>query len=139
MEASTESFVGLQCFPVLGKDPSSLELLRQTIVEEVKKTEKDLALIRIIMETTFPLRRQTIVMSSPPVNELMDLWPALKIQSALYTEFQRNTNLNLHNTFYAELERHLPRLMTIFRQKASKTGKTEAALADILQVHDFIG
>ena len=64
-----------------GKDPSSLEQLRQTIVEEVKKTEKNLPLIRKMMETTFPLRRQTIVMSSPPVNELMDLWPALKIES----------------------------------------------------------
>ena len=64
-----------------GKDPSSLEQLRQTIVEEVKKTEKNLPLIRKMMETKFPLRRQTIVMSSPPVNELMDLWPALKIES----------------------------------------------------------
>uniref|UniRef100_A0A8C3AFD0 Uncharacterized protein n=1 Tax=Cyclopterus lumpus TaxID=8103 RepID=A0A8C3AFD0_CYCLU len=64
-----------------GKDPSSLEQLRQTNVEEVKKTEKSLPLIRKMMETTFPLRRQTIVMSCPPVNELMDLWPALKIES----------------------------------------------------------
>lgn len=48
-----------------------LEQLRQTIVEEVKKTEKNLALIRKMMQTT--------VKSCPPVNELMDLWPALKI------------------------------------------------------------
>ncbi|CAM4606556.1 unnamed protein product [Leuciscus chuanchicus] len=34
-----------------------------------------------MMETTFPLHRQTIVMSCPPVNELLDLWPALKIES----------------------------------------------------------
>lgn len=64
-----------------GTDPSSLEQLRQTIAEEVKKTDKNLPLIRKMMETTFPLRRQTIVMSCPPVNELMDLWPALKIES----------------------------------------------------------
>ncbi|KAK9523443.1 hypothetical protein VZT92_018385 [Zoarces viviparus] len=119
-----------------GKDPSSLEQLRQTIVEEVKKTEKNLPFIRKMMETTFPLRRQTIVMSCPPVNELMDLWPALKIESELYAEFQRITNQNLPNTFYAELDRHLPRLMTLFRQKASKTGKTADALAEILKIHD---
>lgn len=64
-----------------GKDPSILEQLRQTIVEEVTKTEKSLPLIRKMMETTFPLRRQTIVMSCPPVNELMNLWPALKIEN----------------------------------------------------------
>ncbi|XP_048124119.1 uncharacterized protein LOC125310589 [Alosa alosa] len=119
-----------------GKDPSSLEELRQTIVEEVKKTEKDLPLIRKMMETTFPLRRQTIVMSCPPVNELMNLWPALKIESELYAEFQRITNQNLPNTFYSELDRHLPRLMTLFRQKASKTGKTADVLTEILKIHD---
>ncbi|XP_039662648.1 uncharacterized protein LOC120562812 [Perca fluviatilis] len=89
-----------------------------------------------MMETTFPLRRQTIVMSCPPVNDLMDLWPALKIESELYAEFQRITNQNLPNTCYAELDRYLPRLMTLFRRKASKTGKTADALAEILKIHD---
>lgn len=64
-----------------GKDPSSLDQLRQAIVEEVKKAEKNLPLIRKLMETTFPLRRQTIVMSCPPLKELLDLWPALKMES----------------------------------------------------------
>uniref|UniRef100_G3NGR5 Uncharacterized protein n=1 Tax=Gasterosteus aculeatus TaxID=69293 RepID=G3NGR5_GASAC len=56
----------------------------------------------------------------------------------LYAEFQRITNQNLPNTFYAELDRHLPRLMTLFRQKASKTGKTADAL-DCLksEIHDI--
>ncbi|XP_060785152.1 uncharacterized protein LOC132891510 isoform X2 [Neoarius graeffei] len=119
-----------------GKDPSQLEEMRQTIVDECKKVDKDLTLIRKLMEATFPLRRQTIVMSFPPVNEIMDLWPALKIESELYAEFQRLTNQNLPNTFYAELDRHLPRMMTLFRQKAAKTGKTADALASILKLHD---
>ncbi|KAJ8349140.1 hypothetical protein SKAU_G00277290 [Synaphobranchus kaupii] len=119
-----------------GEDLSSLEQLRQTIAEEVKKTEKNLPLIRKLMQTTFALRRQTIVKTCPPVNELMDLWPALKMESEVYAEFQRITNQNLPNTFYAELDRHLSRLMTLFRQKASKTGKTADALAEILKIHD---
>lgn len=64
-----------------GEDPSSLEHFRQKIVEEVKKTEKNLPLIRKMMQTTFALRWQTIVKTCPPVNELMDLWPALKMES----------------------------------------------------------
>ncbi|XP_041699601.1 sterile alpha motif domain-containing protein 3-like [Coregonus clupeaformis] len=64
-----------------GEDPSSLDLLRQAIVEEVKKTERNLPLICKMMQNTFALRRQTIVMSCPPVKELMDLWPALHMQS----------------------------------------------------------
>lgn len=54
----------------------------------------------------------------------------------VYAEFQRITNQNLPNTFYAELDRHTPRLMALFRQKASNTGKTAEALADIFKVHD---
>ncbi|XP_045074312.1 uncharacterized protein LOC123487218 [Coregonus clupeaformis] len=64
-----------------GEDPSSLDLLRQAIVEEVKKTERNLPLISKMMQNTFALRRQIIVMSCPPVKELMDLWPALHMQS----------------------------------------------------------
>ncbi|KAK0155275.1 hypothetical protein N1851_002372 [Merluccius polli] len=74
--------------------------------------------------------------STPPVKELMDRWPALHMQSEVYAEFQRITNQNLPNTFYAKLDRHTPRLMALFRQKASKTGKTADTLADIFKVHD---
>lgn len=88
------------------------------------------------MQTTFALRRQTTVTSCPPVNEFMDLRPALKIESEVYAEFQRITNQNLSNTLYAELDRHLPRLMTLFRQKASQTGKTTDALTEILKIHN---
>ncbi|XP_048855995.1 uncharacterized protein LOC125723421 [Brienomyrus brachyistius] len=66
----------------------------------------------------------------------MELWPALKMESEVYAEFQRITNQNLPNTFYSELDRHLPRLMTLFRQKASRTGKTSDALTEILKIHD---
>ncbi|CAM4662333.1 unnamed protein product [Leuciscus chuanchicus] len=68
--------------------------------------------------------------------ELMELWPALKMESEVYAEFQRITNQNLHNTFYSELDRHLPRLMTLFRQKAGRTGKKSDALTEILKIHD---
>ncbi|KAI4829931.1 hypothetical protein KUCAC02_001591 [Chaenocephalus aceratus] len=79
----------------------------------------DLPLIKKMMHTTFALQRQTIVRTCPAVNELMDLWPALKMESEVYAEFQRITNQNLPN-----------------RQKASKSGKTAEAVADILKIHD---
>lgn len=46
----------------------------------------------------------------------------------MYAEFQRITNQDLPNTLNSELDRHLPRMMTLFTQKASKTGKTADAL-----------
>ena len=56
-----------------GEDPLSLEYLRQAIVEEVKQTERNLPLIGKMMQTTFALWRHTIVMSCPPVKQVMDL------------------------------------------------------------------
>ncbi|KAJ4948747.1 hypothetical protein JOQ06_020270, partial [Pogonophryne albipinna] len=51
----------------------------------------------------------------------------------------RITNQNLPNTFNAAFDRHLPRLMAIFRQKASKSGKIAEALAEILKIHNEQG
>nr|XP_023667243.1 uncharacterized protein LOC111843693 [Paramormyrops kingsleyae] len=119
-----------------GENPSTLEQLRQKVVDEMKKAEKNLLLIKKMMQTTFALRRQTIVKTCPPVKELMELWPALKMESEVYAEFQRITTQNLPNTFYSVLDRHLPRLMTLFRQKAGRTGKTSDALTEILKIHD---
>ncbi|XP_076842092.1 uncharacterized protein LOC143486128 isoform X2 [Brachyhypopomus gauderio] len=54
----------------------------------------------------------------------------------VYAEFQRITNQNLPNKFYAQLDHYTPRLMTMFQQKASKTGRVSDALVDILKAHD---
>ncbi|RXM28688.1 hypothetical protein EOD39_2516 [Acipenser ruthenus] len=59
------------------------------------------------------------------------------MKKKVYAEFQRITNQNLPNIFYEELDRHTLRLMILYRQRASKTGKTSDALADILRIHDL--
>lgn len=43
---------------------------------------------------------------------------------------------NNPNPASSEAEHHNPHLMTLFTQKASKTGKTADAVADIFKVHD---
>ncbi|XP_036951280.1 uncharacterized protein LOC119018048 isoform X2 [Acanthopagrus latus] len=53
-----------------------------------------------------------------------------------YAEFQWITNQNLPNTFYTELDDHLPGRMTLFRQKVCKTGKTTEAVAESLRIHN---
>ncbi|CAB1320151.1 unnamed protein product [Coregonus sp. 'balchen'] len=89
------------------------------------------------MQTTFALWRQGIVTDTPPVKDFLDLWPALRMESQVYAEIQRITNQNLPNISYAEIDRHTPRLMTLFRQRALKTGRTADALVDILRCHDL--
>ena len=65
-----------------GQDEASLELLRTNIVEEFQKREKNLPLIRGMMQNTFALRRQGIVLApNTPVIQILNRWPALKLQS----------------------------------------------------------
>uniref|UniRef100_A0A1A7XCJ9 Si:ch211-155i14.1 n=1 Tax=Iconisemion striatum TaxID=60296 RepID=A0A1A7XCJ9_9TELE len=52
-------------------------------------------------------------------------------------EFHRVTNINLQNQFYAELDRHTPRFMALYRQKAARTGKISEALRNILNHYDL--
>ncbi|RXN14388.1 sterile alpha motif domain-containing 3 [Labeo rohita] len=59
------------------------------MVEELKKTEQNLPLIRKMMQTTFALRRQTVVKNCPPVKEFMDLLPALKMESEECNSFYK--------------------------------------------------
>ncbi|RXM96314.1 hypothetical protein EOD39_15836 [Acipenser ruthenus] len=116
---------------------ASLERQRLEIIKEVQKTEETLPLIDRMMQTTFVLRRQEVVTNRPPVRDILERWPALHLESQVYAEFQRITNQNLPNIFYEELDRHTLCLMTLYRQRASKTGKTSDALADILMIHDL--
>ncbi|KAL3976508.1 interleukin 18 [Sarotherodon galilaeus] len=56
----------------------------------------------------------------------------------LCAEFHRVTNINLLNQFYAELDRHTPRLMALYRQKAARTGKISEDLRNILNHYDCL-
>ena len=51
-------------------------------------------------------------------------------------EFHRISNINLKNRFYAELDRHAPRLQSLFRKKASRTGKAAEVLSQIFTAFD---
>ncbi|XP_039455052.1 uncharacterized protein LOC120433221 [Oreochromis aureus] len=88
-------------------------------------------------QTTFALRRHEIVQDSPMVKNFLEKWPALRFDSQICAEFHRVTNINLRNQFYAELDRHTPRLMALYRQKAARTGKISEALRTILNHYDL--
>uniref|UniRef100_A0A3P8UFI2 Uncharacterized protein n=1 Tax=Amphiprion percula TaxID=161767 RepID=A0A3P8UFI2_AMPPE len=46
-------------------------------------------------------------------------WPALRMESQVFAEFHRITNVNLRSQFYSELDRHTPRLISISVQGSS--------------------
>ncbi|MGH0120457.1 UNVERIFIED_CONTAM: hypothetical protein FKN15_066344 [Acipenser sinensis] len=64
-----------------GQDMASLERQRLEIIQEVQKTEKTLPLIDRMMQTTFVLRRQEVVTNNPPGRDILERWPALRLES----------------------------------------------------------
>lgn len=63
--------------------PASLEAVREEIIHEVQKTERNQLVIGKLMNTTYALRRQEIVgaLVAPRVRDVMDKWPALLMES----------------------------------------------------------
>uniref|UniRef100_A0A667ZMR4 PB1 domain-containing protein n=1 Tax=Myripristis murdjan TaxID=586833 RepID=A0A667ZMR4_9TELE len=120
-----------------GEDAASLEQLRLQIVDEVKMSDKNLLLIGKLMQTTFALRRKEVIDDEPPVGEILERWPALKIESQICAEFHRISNVNLKNCFFAELDQHTPRFLSLFRKRAARTGKVAEVLSEIFRIYDL--
>nr|XP_061842648.1 uncharacterized protein LOC133623392 [Nerophis lumbriciformis] len=102
-------------------------------VQITQETEREQILIEKLMHTTFGLRRRHIVQGSPGVREFLENWPA----SQVFAEFHRITNVNPRNQFYCELERYTPKLVALYRQKSSRTGKGAEALQEMLRIDDL--
>lgn len=60
-----------------GHTEESLEAQRLAMVEECKKTDRDMSLINRSMQSTFALRRDEMVKTEPPIADLKERWPAL--------------------------------------------------------------
>lgn len=57
-----------------------LEDLRSSLVEAMKKKNKDMEFIRQKMDITFSLRRMEIVEMEPMVSEVLERWPGLFLE-----------------------------------------------------------
>ncbi|CAB1327545.1 unnamed protein product [Coregonus sp. 'balchen'] len=59
------------------------------------------------------------------------------VRPAVFAEFHRINNVNLRNQFYKELDRHTPKLITLFRDKGTKTGKIAEELAKLMRIYEL--
>ena len=64
-----------------GIDAGSLEQLKLQNIDEVKMTDKNLTLIAKLMQTTFALQQKEVISDDLPVGEILEHWPALKMES----------------------------------------------------------
>ncbi|XP_074500250.1 uncharacterized protein LOC141772765 isoform X1 [Sebastes fasciatus] len=95
----------------------SLEEERLALVEELKKRNKNVALMKQEMEVTFSLRRKEIVELVPMVSEVQERWPALFYEAEIREEFLRLTNKDLIDNFRAAINQHTPRLLKLYRAR----------------------
>ncbi|KAF0040513.1 hypothetical protein F2P81_006411 [Scophthalmus maximus] len=58
-------------------------------------------------------------------------------ENQVCAEFHRIANINLKNHFYAEFDRHAPRLQSLFRKKAARTGKVADVLGQLFRTYDL--
>uniref|UniRef100_A0A3Q3NBK1 PB1 domain-containing protein n=1 Tax=Mastacembelus armatus TaxID=205130 RepID=A0A3Q3NBK1_9TELE len=98
-----------------GQDAASLEQFRVQIADEVKMSEKNLPWITKLMQMTFSQVKIFFLV------HVATLTYTLFVQ--ICAEFHRITNMNLKNHFYAVLDQHSPRLQSLFRKKAARSGK----------------
>uniref|UniRef100_A0A8C5D523 Uncharacterized protein n=1 Tax=Gouania willdenowi TaxID=441366 RepID=A0A8C5D523_GOUWI len=99
------------------------------------QTPRNQLVIGKLVNTTYAVRHQEIVgaLVAPRVKDVVDRWPALLMES----QFRRINNVNLRHQFYKELDRHTPKLITLFRDKATKTGKIAEELAKVIRIYDL--
>lgn len=64
-----------------GEDGASLERLRLQMVDELQTADINLPLISKLMDTTFALRRREVIHDDICVVEVLERWPALKMDS----------------------------------------------------------
>ncbi|GAA6091780.1 uncharacterized protein LOC113633890, partial [Tachysurus ichikawai] len=87
------------------------------IAVEMKKRTTDISFVDSAMSSTFSLRRQEVVEEEPPVSQMKVRWPALFTERQLSKEFTRLVSKNPSTSFFEGLDRHLSKLIQLFRSK----------------------
>ncbi|XP_063336328.1 uncharacterized protein LOC134631700 [Pelmatolapia mariae] len=93
----------------------SLENERCILEDEMKKRDKNMALITQKMDITFSLRRKEVVETQPLVKEMQLRWPALFLKEQICAEFSRITTKDLMGTFMTALDTYSLRLIKLYR------------------------
>ncbi|KAK1154857.1 hypothetical protein AOXY_G27871 [Acipenser oxyrinchus oxyrinchus] len=104
--------------------------LADALIQGDLQSQHNRTLISQKMDQTFPLRRRELVETGPPVQKMVERWPALFTESQVFAEFNRIACKNLQRDFFEALDRYTPRFIHIFK---SKTGSVGRMLAELLE------
>ncbi|XP_066527645.1 uncharacterized protein [Hoplias malabaricus] len=90
------------------------------------------------MARTFSSRRQEIVEDSPPVQDLLERWPALFDVIQVKEEFKRLTATDLESQFYSNLDKYTDRLLRLFHSKGGNAARKMNEVLILLDQDDGV-
>ncbi|XP_055007435.1 sterile alpha motif domain-containing protein 3-like [Boleophthalmus pectinirostris] len=104
-----------------GETEQSLEELRRRLVE--LNQSRDWAQVQELMERTYSYRRQEVVVRELTVVEVQERWPALFSPVQINEEFRRCTTVPLQSSFMSNLDKYIPKLLTLFSSVGGALGE----------------
>ncbi|XP_034545634.1 uncharacterized protein LOC117817198 [Notolabrus celidotus] len=120
-----------------GESTDSLEMERQELLKEVKKTN-NAKVIREKMAKAFSYRRHEVVVQSPTAGDFKERWPALFCEAEIKEEFRRITTVSLEQSFMHKLDHYTPKLTDLMKAKGGVIGKRLRPFLDKLSQNQSI-
>lgn len=135
----------LPAFPV-GETVVSSEALRVKLIAAHKKRDS-FQIINDMMSRTYSYRRQEVVTGSVKMVELKERWPALFDPVQINEEFKRCNTIPLVSTFVSQLDKYMPKFLTLFSSVGGALGHRLKTLwvelmqdtdASVVKKRDFV-
>lgn len=104
-----------------GETVFTLEALRERLVELHQRGASE-QVINDLMSRTYGYRRQEVVTGSNKA-ELMERWPVLLTPAQINEEFKRCNTIPLQTSFMSNLDKFVPKLLTIFSSVGGALGQ----------------
>lgn len=105
-----------------GETTSSMEELRERLVS-LHQSGASPQLINQLMSRTYSYRRQEVVIGNKKVEELKERWPALFTPVQINEEFKRCNTVPLQSSFMSNLDKFIPKLLTLFSAVGGALGQ----------------
>ncbi|KAA8589769.1 hypothetical protein FQN60_013134, partial [Etheostoma spectabile] len=87
-----------------------------------------------MMSRTFSFRRQETVGKAPGFADLLETWPALFEPPQINKEFRGINAISLEPTFMSQLDKHTPKMVSLFDAKRGAVGQSiKSQMLELIQ------
>ncbi|XP_060073061.1 sterile alpha motif domain-containing protein 3-like [Ylistrum balloti] len=113
--------------PLVTGNHEDFENMASELKDYINSGQNDIDHIDYIMQKTFPLRR-SLVNTGPPIQTILEEYPALKIVEVCPKEMTRLTCVDAMKIFKTNLTKIPENVMNIIKNKKKKTERSDAII-----------